>query len=122
MIDPPNILPSWPRHVRYDRAFELLVLGYLAQFQSMYLGLLVNYFEEINPNSELEKYNSHVRQLESASSYFWFIYNNPSQSDIEESDIQKRWCIIQKLPVPSGVVYYPDPLERMRKIIGRSSN
>jgi len=82
LIDPENIIPSWPRRIRYDRAFELLVLGYLAQFQSMYLVLMVSFFEEVNPKSELEKYKNHVMRLESASSYFWFIYNNPSQSDI----------------------------------------
>ena len=104
-----------------NEAFRNLILGYVANLQSLYIGILIDYFKEKNPAAELSHYERHIVELEPASNYFWFIYNSPTPFDVEQSEYQKEWLRLQRLPVPDGVLYYSDPIERAGKMLNQSS-
>jgi len=99
------------------KAIEELVLGYVAHFQAMFLRLVVDYFADKNPAADLSSYASYSKELEACARKFWFIYNEPTDIDIANSRIQKEWMKIEGLRVPDGVLYYGDPIDRMKRVI-----
>jgi len=55
--------------------------------------------------------------LEEATRDFWFIFNEPSTLDKQGSELQKTNLRILGLPVPEGIIYYADPIERIKAVI-----
>ena len=104
---------------RKDRFFETLILMYAAHFQAMLIRLMAAYFSDRNKFTDLSVYIKQAEKLEEASKDFWFIYNNPTEFDIDESEMQKKWKEVQHMQVPSGVLYYSDPYERLKRILIR---
>ena len=102
------------RSAKDDPVMEALILRYLAHFQIMHLRLLVGYFSEKNTLIECAKYVGQADKLQSLTNDFWFIYNDPTRTDLKLSEVRKRWMEMQGLPVPEGTVYYSDPYERLK--------
>jgi hypothetical protein len=99
---------------KHDSALEALGLRYSAHFQAMLLKLLSDYFSEKNTFPDLSSYVKQAEKMETLASDFWFIYNKPTQIDVEQSDMQKAWMKMQGLEVPEGLLYYSDPYERLK--------
>ena len=97
-----------------DSVMEALVLRYLAHFQIMHLRLLVEYFSEKNTLADFAKYTNQTEKLQALTNDFWFIYNEPTLTDLKLSEVRKGWMEMQGLPVPGGTVYYSDPYERLK--------
>jgi len=107
---------SMPAYGRTDSVAELVVLCYVAHFQVMLIELITTFFSEKNPKASLSAYQSQAEKLKNIVAEFWFIYNDPTPFDVTQSDLTKSWIKMRSLPVPSGVLYYTDPIDRMRRI------
>lgn len=58
-----------------------------------------------------------MKQLEEATKDFWFIFEEPTQFDIEESENQKMLARVSGKEVTKDlVIYYANPLERLRSL------
>jgi hypothetical protein len=99
------------------KAIEELILSYVAHFQAMFLRLVVGYFGKKNAAADLSTYTSYAQELERCARKFWFIYNDPTEVDIVDSRVQKEWMKMEGLPVPDGVLYYSNPIDRMKRVI-----
>jgi hypothetical protein len=104
---------SGSSEVRLD--LERLVLSYVVQFQAMLIRLLVEYFQQKDASLDLSRYLEGAKVLDNAAKDFWFIWNEPTELDIEESEMKKKWMRLEQTPVPEGVLYYADPVERIRR-------
>lgn len=100
-----------------NEAVERLLLTYVAHFQAMLLRLIVGYFIVKNPECELSTYINRAQELERAAEDLWFIYNDPTSFDTEQSKIRKKSMEIMKVQTREGTLYYSDPIERMKQIL-----
>ena len=101
---------------------ERLALSYVVQSQAMLIRLLAEYFQQKDTSSDLSRYRERAKVLENAAKDFLFIWNEPTELDIEESEMKKKWMRLEGTPVPDGVLYYADPAERIRKQCTFSAN
>lgn len=104
---------SIEKTAKHDPVMEALILRYLAHFQIMHLRLLVGYFSERNTFAEFAKCVSQTEKLQALAND-WFIYNEPTRTDLQLSGVRKKWLEMQGLPVPEGPLYYSDPYERLK--------
>lgn len=101
----------------YNLIEEQIIL-YVCKLQMLLISLILDFFvkKSINPDWS-KKYSALVKQLEDATIYFWFIFEEPTEFDINESNMQKMWANGKVKEVPEDlVIYYTNPLERLKKL------
>jgi hypothetical protein len=116
VMDIQSMTYSAEANQRRNDIHEELLLHYLAHLEAMLIRLVGGFFADII-SADLKIYLVQAEKLESHSKNFWFICNEPTSYDLMQSDTSKRYMTIQGMQVPHGVLYYRDPVERMRNII-----
>lgn len=90
------------------------ILLYVCQIQLSFFRSIVNKVKRDDSKANTKKYEDYISKIDSATSYFWFIDNGPTQQDIDESNQKKIWVDEKRKGDPT-VVYYVDPIERLIK-------
>ena len=99
----------------------VLVLYYVAQFEAMLIRIVAEFFSQANRSADFSGSVALAEKLEEATKDFWFIFNEPSALDEQESELQKTNLRILGLPVPEGTIYYIDPIERIKAVVGKEN-
>lgn len=104
---------------KYDKKIiEEQILLYMCKLQMLFISLILDFFKPLSSNSNWsEKYSVLVKQLDDATKDFWFIFDDPTKFDIDDSELRKTWLNgEQKEKIRKDlVVYYTNPLERLTK-------
>lgn len=100
------------------KIIEEQILLYICKLQMLFISLILEFFVKLSSNSDWsKKYFALVKQLEEATKDFWFIFEEPTEFDIKESKMQKMWAKGREKEVPKDIViYYKNPLERLKKL------
>ena len=111
-----------------ELALETLVLDYVGQFEAMLIRIVTEFFSRVNRSADFSRYASLAEKLEEATKDFWFIFNEASNLDKEESERQmakretvpaKAEHILSRFQNPSfSVSLYPDVLLLRRLLFG----
>lgn len=102
---------------KYDEVVSELILLYLCALQSMYISTIIRYFKNKSDGEWYRPYEKQIEKLNNATKDFWFILNEPTDFDINESEQKKRWLRGRKMEVNEDlVIYYTDPIERLNKL------
>lgn len=97
-----------------EKAYEELILSYVCKLQSLLIKSVTEFFKSINPDAGIKKYEDRAQQLEAELDDFWFIYNDPTDFDIEKSRCLKNEVAQMGHKVdPDIIVYYRNPLKRL---------
>jgi hypothetical protein len=96
---------------KFDKHAELLILMYIVKLQELYLDILIRRLEEISRATWASETLSAIKQNASVADDLWFIYDKPTQFDIDISNSIR----LQKKETCKGkpVIYYQDPLKRL---------
>lgn len=101
-----------------EETIKELILLYLCRIQYLFFRIITGRFKKENKTAKLEKYLSLMERLDSTSSHFWFFDNNPSEFDILISDSKKHLQKISDKTPTEKVIYYEDPLFRLKQFRG----
>lgn len=105
---------------KYEKKIiEEQIILYVCKLQMLFISLILDFFESLSSNSDWsKKYSILTRQLEEATRDFWFIFDNPTEFDICDSEMRKTWLNEkQKTIIPKDLVlYYTNPLERLTNL------
>lgn len=91
------------------------ILLYICRMQAIFLESVLDKFRKDNPNAMTTKYNEFIARAKEDTKYFWFIDNDPTEQDVNESDKSKMWLKERKRKIDPIVIYYLDPIERLGK-------
>lgn len=100
-----------------DRIIHEQIWLYICRIQYLFLKILLERIETYNPKAEIEKYQNHMTNLNTATSYFWFIDNEPTPYDVHVSEQTKKMA--EKFTGRKHsdlVMYYEDPLRRLHQL------
>jgi hypothetical protein len=105
---------------KYEKKIiEEQILLYICKLHMLFISLVIDFFEPLSSNSNWsKKYSIFTRQLEEATRDFWFIFDNPTEFDIYDSEMRKtRLNEKQKTKIPKDLIlYYTNPLERLTNL------
>ena len=105
---------------KYDKKIiEEQILLYICKLQMLFISLFLDFFELLSSNSNWsKKYFIFTKQLDELTRDFWFIFDNPTEFDIHDSEMQITWLNEeQKSKIPKDLVlYYTNPLERLTNL------
>lgn len=106
-----------------DEILEELILLYLARLQYRFFKIIIDRMTEDNPNALVTTLLSFCKRLNISSSHFWFFDNEPTQYDIEVSDMRKHLKKhVEKKNISERVIYYENPLDRLNAYRMRNSS
>jgi len=90
------------------------ILLYICRLQYHLLKILLERIEKYNPNAKIQDYKDHINILDSITSHFWFIDNNPTKYDITVSEQMKRMAkTFAGKETDEIIMYYENPLQRL---------
>jgi hypothetical protein len=104
-----------------EPVLQTLVMYYVAQFEAKLIRTVTEFFSHANRSADFSGSIALAEKLEQATKDFWFIFNEPSDLDKRESELQKTNLRILGLPVPKGTIYYTDPIERIKAVVGKEN-
>ena len=88
---------------------------YVCRIQYLLLKILLERIDNYNPKADTEKYKTLIQKLEHASSYFWFIDNEPTSYDRFVSEQNKKFALKFGSRIADEVImYYENPLQRLQ--------
>ena len=107
-------------YLKYEKKIiEEQILLYICKLQMLIISLFSDFFKLLSSNSDWsKKYSISTRKLDEATRDFWFIFDNPTEFDIHDSEMRKIWLNEkQKSKIPKDLVlYYTNPLERLTNL------
>jgi hypothetical protein len=104
-----------------DESYDNLIFLYVAKLFHLYVKVYVNgYQNEIKNPDTKTKYMQIIDNLESLSKDLWFFDNEPTQYDIQNSDYIKLMRKNIRKADSDDIIYYKNPLERMKGILSQN--
>jgi len=102
-----------------EETIKELIYLYLCRFEYNFFKIIINRFKKENKRAKIEKYNSLMHKLNHSSNHFWFFDNKPTPFDLDISNARKHLKrSIKKKPVSDIIIYYEDPLIRLKQLRG----
>ncbi|MCH8833307.1 MAG: hypothetical protein IIA81_03340 [Thaumarchaeota archaeon] len=102
-----------------EETIKELILLYLCRIQYLFFKIITDRFRKENKQAKIEKYIELMQNLNYSSKHFWFFDNEPTPFDLDISDTRKHLKKnIMKQHVSDTVVYYEDPLVRLKQFRG----
>ncbi len=91
------------------------ILLYVCRIQLIFLDSVLSKFRVDNKNARTKDYDAFIAKANGATKYFWFVDNEPTKEDVQESDTAKKWLKEESRRKDTTVIYYLDPIERLSK-------
>jgi hypothetical protein len=100
----------------HQDALKELIWLYIAKFMYLYVEVFVSSYKTTSNQSYCHKCEIIMNELRSLSKDLWFLNDDPTQFDIDQSNQRKMYLRARKHMTPADIIYYENPLERLQKM------